>query len=241
MITNKKYFHIVVVILMIAVILFVLGVVVLRYHVEGETNMPFKLSKIAIISSSEGMDKEAIDTRWAFDVCQNTDVYLYINKNEKYGTTEVIKEIVIDNIQIEAKQKDKINIYKPDEQGEKQIFKTKKENVVSSLVYTGGVETNLNQLKISNQGGLVAFRCANLLAEYTSNEEEINHKDLLKKIGMTEEDLQIKITFELIIKLEEGKEYQTTIDLDFPIENVIEEGTTSKEITDLKDYKFKRD
>ena len=79
------------------------------------------------------------------------------------------------------------------------------------------------------------------MAEYTSNEEEINHKDLLKKIGVTEEDLQIKITFELIIKLEEGKEYQTTIDLDFPIENVIEEGTTSKEITDLKDYKFKRD
>lgn len=239
-ITNKKYFHIVVVIVMIVLILFVLGIIVLRYHVEGETNMPFELSKIAIISSSEGMDKEVADTKWAFDVCQNNDLFLYITKNEGYGKTEAIKEIVIDNIQIEAKQEDKIKLYKPDEQGEKQIFKTKEEDVVSNLVYSGGMESNLKQLTISNQGGLIAFRCANLLAEYTSNEEEINHQELLKKVGATQEDLQAKITFDLTIRLEEGKEYKTTINLQLPTGNVIEEGTTSQEITDLTDFKFKR-
>lgn len=239
-ITNKKYFHIVVVIAMVAIILFVLGITILRYHVEGETNMPFELSKISIISSSEGIDKQASDTKWAFDVCQNNDVFLYITRNEKYGKTEVIKEIVIDNIQIEAKQKEKIKIYKPDEQEENQIFKTKEENVVSNVVYGGGMESNLKQLKISNQGGLIAFRCANLLTEYTSNEEEINHQELLQKIGTTQEDLQTKMIFDLTIRLEEGKEYKTTITLDFPIENVIEQGTTSQEITDLTDFKFKR-
>ncbi len=237
---NKKYFHIVIVIAIVAIILFALGIIVLRYHVEGETNMPFELSKIAIISSSEGMDKETLDTKWGFDVCQNNDVFLYVTKNERYGKTEVIKEIVIDNIQIEAGQKEKIKIYKPDEQGEKQIFKTKEENVVSNLIYSGGMESNLKQLTISNQGGLIAFRCANLLAEYTSNEEEINHQELLKKIGVTPEDLQEKIIFDLTIRLEEGKEYKTTIDLQLPIDNVIEEGTTSQEITDLKEFKFKR-
>ena len=100
----------------------------------------------------------------------------------------------------------------------------------------------MKQLKISNQGGLIAFRCSNNnLAEYTSNEEEtIHHNDLLKKVGITQEKLQAKVTFDLIIKLEEKKEYQSTIHLDFPVGNIIEEGTASMEITDLKNFIFKR-
>lgn len=239
-ITNRKYFHMIVLITIIAVILFILGIVVLRYHVEGETNMPFELSKISIISSSEGVDKQANETKWAFDVYQNNDVFLYLTKNKKYGKTEAIKEVAIDNIQIENKQKDKIKIYKPDGQDEKQIFKIKEENIVPSIVYTGGMESNLKQLKISNQGGLLAFRCASSLTEYTSDEEEINHQELLKKTGVVQEDLQAKVIFDLIICLEEGKEYKTTITLDLPVNNVIEEGTTSQEITDLKDIIFKR-
>ena len=239
--TTKRYFHIVMIIVIIAIILFVLGIVVLRYHVEGETNMPFKLSKISIISSSEGIDKEAIDTRWAFDVYQSNDVFLYIDKNEGYGKTEAIKSVIIDNIQIESKKKDNINIYKPDAQEEKLIFKNKEENVVQSIEYTGDMESNLKQLKVSNQGGLVAFRCSNdNLTTYTSNDEEINHNELLKKAGIIQEDLEIRITFDLIIKLEEGKEYKSTINLDLPVENVIEVGTTSTEIIDLKDFIFKR-
>lgn len=239
-ITNRKYFHMIVLITIIAVILFILGIVVLRYHVEGETNMPFELSKISIISSSEGVDKQANETKWAFDVYQNNDVFLYLTKNKKYGKTEAIKEVAIDNIQIENKQKDKIKIYKPDGQDEKQIFKIKEENGVSSLMYKGGMESILKQLKVSNQGGLIAFRCSNLLAEYTSDEEEINHQELLKKLGITQEDLETKITFDFTIRIEEGKDYKTTITLDFPIGNVIEEGTTSQEITDLSNFIFKR-
>ena len=239
--TTKRYFHIVMIIVIIAIILFVLGIVVLRYHVEGETNMPFKLSKISIISSSEGIDKEAIDTRWAFDVYQSNDVFLYIDKNEGYGKTEAIKSVIIDNIQIESKKKDNINIYKPDAQEEKLIFKNKEENVVQSIEYTGDMESNLKQLKVSNQGGLVAFRCSNdNLTTYTSNDEEINHNELLKKAGIIQEDLETRITFDLTIKLEEGKEYKSTINLDLPVENVIEVGTTSTEIIDLKDFIFKR-
>ncbi len=184
-ITHKKYFHIVVIIIMIAIILFVLGIIVLRYSVEGETNMPFYLSKIAIISSSEGIDKESKDTRWAFDVYQSNDVFLYIDKNERYGKTEAIKSVQITNIQIESKRKDNIKIYKPESQEEKVIFRNKEENVVESMEYKGDVESNLKQQKISNQGGLVAFRCSHdNLAEYQSNDEEINHHELLKKAGI---------------------------------------------------------
>lgn len=240
--TNKRYFHIVMTIIIVVIILFVLGITILRYNVEGETNMPFLLSKISIISSSEGKDKEATNSKWAFDIYQSNDIYIYIDKNEQYNKTEAIKSVEISNIQIESNQKDNIKIYKPDEQEENVIFKNKDENIVEQIEYTGDIESNLKQLKISNQGGLVAFRCSNNnLAEYTSNEEEIiHHSDLLKKVEITQEKLQAKITFDLIIKLEEKKEYQSTIHLDFPAGNIIEEGTASMEITDLKNFIFKR-
>ena len=65
------------------------------------------------------------------------------------------------------------------------IFRNKEENVVESMEYKGDVESNLKQQKISNQGGLVAFRCSHdNLAEYQSNDEEINHHELLKKAGI---------------------------------------------------------
>ena len=82
-IVNKKYFHICMIFTIIVIILFTLGMICLKYNVEGETNMPFRLSKITVISSSEGIDKENLENKWAFDVNQNNDVFLYIEKNKK--------------------------------------------------------------------------------------------------------------------------------------------------------------
>ena len=239
--TRKKSFHICMIIVIIAVILFVVGMLVLRYNVEGETNMPFELSKIVIISSQEGLDKEATDTRWAFDIYQTNDIYLYINKNERYDKTEVIKSITIDNFNIESFNNDNIKIYKPDTEEENSIFKYKDEDIVQSLVYIGDMESDLKNMKISNQGGIIAFRCSNNnIAEYKTNDEEINHNQLLKNAGITSEQLNVKMTFDLTINLESGTQYKATINEELPIGDVIEQGVTSVEITDLNDIVFKR-
>lgn len=240
-ITNRKSFHIVMIIVIIFIILFVTGILILKYNVEGETNMPFRLTKISIISSSEGIDKETIETKWAFDVYQGNDIYLYIDKNKEYSKTEAIKSVNIENIKVESKNNEKINIYKPDNQEEKAIFKNKQENKVNSIEYLGDIESDLNNLKISNQGGLIAFRCSiDNIAEYKSNDEQINHFELLKNAGIKNEDLQMKIYFDLIIKLEGGKEYKATINLDLPVDDVVGKGTTSTEITDSNNFIFKR-
>lgn len=240
-ITNKKTFHIIIMIVMITVILFITGIIILKYNVEGETNMPFNLSKISIVSSGEGIDKELVDTKWAFDVYQSNDIYLYIEKNKNYSKSEAIKSINIENIKIESKNSGNIKIYKPASQTENSIFKNTEENIVENIEYLGDMETNLATLKISNQGGLIAFRCSiDNLAEYKSDEEEINHHELLKKCGIINENLKMKIYFDLVIKLEEGKEYKTTINLDLPIDDVVEQGTTSTEITNLDNFIFKR-
>ena len=239
--TKTKSFHICMIMVIIVAILFIVGMLVLRYSVEGETNMPFELSKIAIISSQEGIDDGQTDTRWSFNVHQANDIYLYIDKNENYDKTEVIQSINVDNIQVEADNTENIKLYKPDAQEEKVIFKYKDEDIVENIEYTGDMESDLKNLKISNQGGIVAFRCSNNdVANYKSNDEEINHNELLKKCNITNEDLQIKLSFHLTIKLESGKEYQAEIKLELPTGNVVENGNASTEITDLDNIIFKR-
>ncbi len=233
-IINKKYFRRVMVTTIIAIILFLIGMFILKYNIEGETNLPFTISKIAIISSGEGTDKETTDTKWAFDIYQSNDIFIYIDKNQSYSKTEIIKNVKIDNIQINAIKKDNIKIYRPEEQEENVIFKNKEENIVQNLEYIGDMQSNLKQMKISNQGGIIAFRCSNdNLKQFTSNDEEINHQELLKKAEINKEELNVNIMFDLALQLEAGKTYKTTISLDLPVDDVIEKGTTSKEITHL--------
>lgn len=239
--TKTKSFHICMIIVIIVVILFIVGMLVLRYNVEGETNMPFNLSKIAIISTQQGIDNGETNTRWSFDIQQANDIYLYIDKNDAYDKTEIIRSVRVDSFQIESNNNENIKLYKPNTREENIIFKYDDEDIIQSLEYTGDVESDLKNLKIANQGGIIAFRCSNNnVAKYQSDEEEINHSELLKKAGVTAEELKINLAFNLTIVLESGKEYQAEIKTELPTGDVIEEGNTSTEITNLDDVIFKR-
>ena len=239
---NKKAFHISMLIVIVAIILFVLGIIVLQYNIEGETNMPFILNKIAVISSVEGTDKEAGSNRWAFDVSQNNDINFYIEKNKNYDKQEAIKSILIDNIEIQKNsEKGKINFYRPNTTESGVYFKNVEENLVQTIEYKGAMQTDLKKLEISNQGGLIMFRVANdKVVEHISNDDVINHNELLKKANLSIEELKMKLRMDLTIKIESGKEYKANIELDIPIEGVIENGTSSQEITDTKNIIFKR-
>lgn len=240
-ITHKKSFHLVMLIVIISIILFTVGILILRYNVEGETNMPFDLTKISVISSSGGKNKDAINTKWAFDLYQSNDIYLYLDKNEDYKETEAISSVLINNIKVDGQNSNKVKIYKPDSQVEKQMFTNEDSNVVEQVEYKGAMESDFKKLEISNQGGILAFRMSyDNLGEYTSDEEVINHQQLLQKMGITNEQLKSKLSFDFIIKTENGKEYSTNVSLDLPVGDVVGQGTTSKEITDMSQFIFKR-
>ena len=241
---SKKIFHIIIITIIIFVILCIAGIFVLRYKVEGETNMPFVISKISIISSSEGIDKdEPVEgNKWNFDINQNNDIYIYVEKNEEFEKQEAIDEINIENI-VMSKQNEKgtLKTYKPDITNANVIFSNKEENEIQNITYTADENSDMKNLKITNQGGIVAFRIANnKIAEYVANDEEINHNDLLKKTNIKQEELKINLQFDFIIKLNSGKKYKSTIDLELPLEGVIEKGTDSKEFVDMEKYIFKR-
>lgn len=242
-IVQHKAFHVSVLISIIVILLFTLLVIILRYNEKGETNMPFIISKIAVISTSEGIDKENAENKWDFMVDQNNDIYIYIEKNNNYKKTEIIESIVLNNFSFE-KQSDlgEVNVYRPDEKNENVIFKTSEENKVNEIEYIGDVTSEIKSLKMSNQGDMIPLRIANHnIKEYISdNEEIINHTELLKKLNLSMDDLKIKAEFDLTINLNSGKSFKTRVSVNLPVENVIDEGTTSTEITDTNKLIFKR-
>ena len=239
---NRKIFHVIMVVVIVFVILCIAGILVLRYQVEGESNMPFKITKISLVESVEGMANEGTPEKWNLNVNQNNDIYVYIEKNSSYGKTEIIEEVQIKNIIInKQKEKGQLKLYKP-VVDEKRMFLNASENEITEITYKGELESNIKEQKISNQGGIVAFRYGiNNLAQYVSNsDEQIDHSQLLKLTNITQEDLQTKLSFDMIIKLTSGKIYQATINLDVPTDEIIEKGTVGKEITDLDGIIFKR-
>lgn len=239
---NKKIFHVVMIIIIIFAILCVGGIFILKYQVEGESNMPFKITKISLIESVEGTENQDSQEKWNFNVSLNNDIYVYIEKNSSYGKTEIIDSVEIKNIKMnKLKNIGELKLYKP-VTDEKRMFINLPENEITEITYTGELESNIKEEKISNQGGIVAFRYAiNNLSQYVSEtDEQIDHSQLLKLTNVQFEDLQTNITFDMIINLKSGKKFQAPISLDIPNEDIIEKGTVGKEITDLKNIIFKR-
>lgn len=231
------------VIFIMLLILFVVGLLSLKYNVEGEANLPFDLSKISVISSVEGSNVDDATNKWNLAVNQNNDIYLYIKKNENYEETEIIESIELNNFNIQqSPQIGEIKLLKPDSTAENVLFHNSSENEVDKIEYTGDMESSIKDLKISNQGGLVVFRYAiNNIGNYISNEdEEINHSQLLKKLSINNDDLKFKVTFDIIINLNSGKVYKSNIELELPIDDVVNQGIQSKEYTDLDNIVFKR-
>lgn len=239
---SKKIFHIITVIVIIFILLCIAGVFVLKYQVEGEANMPFDIKKISLIQSVEGIEVEEEQKRWGFNVNQNNDIYIYIEKNEHYSKTEIIENIKIENIKInKTNNTGEAKIYKP-VKDQKKMFINTVENETQQIIYEGGLQSNIKEQIISNQGGKIAFRYAiNNISKFNSEDnQEINHSELLKLTNVKQEDIQTKISFDMTIELKGGRKYQATIDLDIPSENIIEEGVKGIEITDFNNVIFKR-
>lgn len=241
---RKKSIKISMLILGIFIIAAIVISIIIKYQVEGETNMPFKLSKIAIISSASGEQKENTQNKWELQLMQNNDIYINITRNKNYSQTEIIDKIVLDNFSInEQPQKGTIKIYRPNNV-ENGVYTNSEEYLVNDkLEYIGSEKSNIKNLEIANQGGLILLRYVNEgLGEYISNEDaEIKHDGtLLQKIGINSDELKYKVSFDISIVLKSEKTYKANIELEMPAGDITTAGTSSCEKTDFKDVVFKR-
>ncbi len=100
----KKVIHFFIIVFVISLIIMIVCLLMLKYSVEGENNMPFELSQLVVVSTAEGIEKTGEST-WNFDLVQNNDIYIYLSKNKNYKETEVIKSISINNFKIDEQPK----------------------------------------------------------------------------------------------------------------------------------------
>jgi len=232
--------YIVIGVLIIAVI----GLLILKYDVEGEKNMPFKLSSIIVISSAEGhQEKENSDYKWDVEIYQNNDIYLNIEKNKNYNETELIKSIKIENIKTnKTPEVGTFKFYRTANQEKVFIYKEEYE-IKDKLEYIGDLKTDLANLKISNQGGTIIIRAVNQTGKkYISNDKQLEHNGkLLEKVNISNEQVNATIEFDLVINLESDISYRATIELELPIGNIVEQGSSNTKITDMKNIVFKRE
>jgi len=229
----------------IVLIIAVIALIMLKYEVEGEKNMPFKLSNIIVISSAEGhQETENKEFRWNAEIYQNNDIYLNIEKNKNYRETEVIKSIVIENIEIDKKPLiGELKFYRVSNE-KSNLFTYKDEyEIKDNIEYIGDTETKLSDLKISNQGGTLVIRAVNITGEkYTCNDKEFEHSGkLLNKVGLSHEEIKAKISFDLVINLKSDIAFRGKIKLELPVGDISQEGFSSIEINDVKNIVFKRE
>lgn len=239
----KKVAYLFIIVLLIAIIL----LLILKYNVEGEKNMPFELSSIIAVSTAEGyQEKQDEENNWNIEVYQNNDIFLNIQRNKNNKQEEYIKSITIENIKVAEKPEiGKIFFYRPakNDNGNNSYMYNTEYEIDSNITYKGDSESDIENLKISNQGGTVTFRVTNKTDKrYISNDKELTHDGkLLNSINVITEQIKIKISFDILITLSSDVSYRANIILDLPVGNIAKEGVSNINKTNMKDIIFKRE
>ena len=209
---------------------------------RGEKRLPFAISKILLVSTVDGHVVDDPNNIWNIGVTQVNDIFMYINKGIEGDTT--IKEIKFENFNVEkAPQKGRLKLLRPTGELSNLYTHSEQDYLNESITYTGGVIDDMKALEIANNGGILGFRFSiEDLGSYISNEtQEITYDGrLLSNLGIGIEEIKFNVSFDIIITTSNNVSYKGTIKLDMPVDTVIEEGSSSIEITDFSDVIFKR-
>lgn len=230
--------------IVLIILIFIAITITYKYSIEGETNMPFKLSKIVIGSMVVSSDNPITNDGLENEIVQNNGIYFEIKKNEKYEKDATIKSIEISNIDVKTPpKKGYIKTYIPNTTENKKF--TYSDNYIlegNSLTYKGASKSDTTTLEINNQGGIIAIAFGNTkLGTYNiMNGETIIDGTMLNGMNITDEDIKFTVNFDFIINTE-GKKYKTNINLDLPPSEITKQGKSSLEITDTSKYIFKRE
>lgn len=234
----KKYIFI----SFLALSIIISTLLIVKYNVEGEKNLPFEIEKISIKSSLDTKSNQS-ENIWDLSIIQNNDIYIYFKKNEKLDAE--VQKIRIENLKIKRnKEIGQTKLFIPTSNDIKTNFKNSTEDYSKKgIEYTVNNVDNMEKQEISPNGGMIAFRISNQdLAEYISNEEADLQYDgtLLQKAGITEQDIKIAASMDIIIEISKKEKYKGTLTLELPIEDFNEKSILGIEKTDLSDVIFKR-
>ena len=219
--------------------------IVVKYYVEGETTLPYSLEKILIVSKVSTSNNEDSENLWNISLEEDNDIYLYITKTDE-ESSDTIQSITMENFQITKEPLiGSIIVYRPTGDLGTNLYEYSEQNYLdSSITYTGASVDTLKTLEIRNEGGTIGFRVSlENLGNYVSNnyeEEVVYDGNLLTKAGINLEDIQISMSFDILITLNNNVTFKGTINLDLPNDDIITNPESNTEITDFSDVVFKR-
>lgn len=241
--SKKRIIHISIISFIIIMIILIAVLLMYKYNVEGETNMPFIITKMNIVSTAGTDFNQNEDGTWRAEILQTNNISFLIEKNSNYKKGDVIKRVSFENFQINKTNEDMIvSIYRPTTSIATYDY-IDEYKVDGSLEYVGGQSTNTATLQINNQGAVIGFSVvSDNVGEYTFEENEKVASDgtLLAKAGINSEDINFKISFDLIIETESEHKFKANVVLDLPTGNILENGVGTLEDTELENVIFKR-
>ncbi len=158
----KTAIKFIITVVVLTLVIIIISLLMLKYAVEGENNMPFEITELIVVSTAEGIDKGEGENTWNFDLAQNNDMYLHISKNKNYKEEEIIKNIKLDNFKINnGPNLGKITIYRPSKDAG-HVYEYKDEYIIENEInYAGSELPNAKNLEIANQGGIILLRFCN--------------------------------------------------------------------------------
>lgn len=237
---TKKYVILFFLILLFSTTFFIMY----KYYVEGEKNLPFNITKLVVVSSAKTEDIEINENTYKANVIQKNDIYIAVEKNKNYSKEDAIKKITLNNFKIvEPGKIGKVKFYRTS-LVENTFEYIENYEIKDSLEYIGAKETNLNleNMTISNQGGLIELSVIlNDLGKiaYLEDDNVVTDGSLLNRLQLTNEDVKVKVSFDMIMELSGGNTFKTTITLELPTGDIVTEGVSTNEI-DVSKLVFKR-
>jgi hypothetical protein len=215
--------------------------ITIKYHFIGEVNMPFKPDEMLVISACEGIanDDNPEGYRWNLDLIQYNDIYIHFAKSNDDQVH--IRNVTIENVKCEGIEG--IKTYMPSSKEGTKFEYSDDYEIRSSLTFKGNENDDHKNLKICSNGGSILFRVANFnLGKLQSNADEIIYDGrLLKDANISLESLKFTLKFDILLDTSNDIIYRGTFVVDMPCGNIIEEGTSKLDKTDLSDVIFKRD
>lgn len=213
-------------------LLIFLGFVWIKYEVEGAKGLPFKIEEILVVSTADGkriINKKKDVKIDKFEVSQVNDVFIKIKEKDKENTNTNIRKISITNFNIIKKpNKGEIIVLEPTGDISQMFLNSNVNFIDSSIEYKGAIIDNFEKLETSLNGGTIAFRIENKLGSYNVKKDEVlkYNSTLLNKFVKSLDEINFQISFDLIIELDNGFKYATTIMLDKPLEDIFKEDKT---------------
>ncbi len=240
----KKYVKKILFGLFIALVLFIALMIVVNYNEEGEKVLPFKFSKIVIVSAINGDSKTGTDTVWDIDLNQINDFYISIVP-ENNSNKETIKSVTVKNFKISPQDGvGNKKILSPTGDLGATLYSNSEENYKDSeIVFDGAATDDLKSRQIGNMGGTIAFRYElENIGKFKGNDEtEIKYDaSILQKVGLSVENLNTEISFDVLIRTSKNVVYKGNINLQTPVGNLNENASGEKVIEDFSNVVFKR-